>query len=151
MQSEAKSPEEYMNELPEDKKQAMIQLRETILNHLPPGFEEVMSYGMIGYVVPLELFPGGYHCTPNEPLPFISIAAQKNYIALYHMGIYGDDELKNWFVKEYPNYVKTKLDMGKSCIRFKKPDQIPYSLISELVSKVTPEDWIKTYEASRSV
>jgi hypothetical protein len=150
MQIDAKSPEEYLERIPEVKRQAMIKLREIILSQLPNGFEEVMSYGMIAYVVPYHIYPNGYHCDPKQPLPFISIAAQKNYIALYHMGIYGDEQLKEWFTSEYPKYVKTKLDMGKSCIRFKKPEQIPFKLIGELVSKITPEEWVERYESSRN-
>jgi hypothetical protein len=97
-------------------------------------------------VVPHSLYPAGYHCNPEQPLPFISIASQKNFIALYHMGIYADKKLLEWFTKEYPKHSQTKLDMGKSCIRFKKPEQIPFQLIGELVSKMTPKDWIATYE-----
>ena len=146
MQSKAKTPKEYIAELPEDRKQAIIKLRDTILKNLPEGFEEEMSYGMIGYVVPHSIYPAGYHCNPELPLPFINIASQKNFIALYHMGIYSDKGLLNWFVSEYPKYVKTKLDMGKSCIRFKNIAHIPYSLIGELVAKMTTEQWISIYE-----
>ena len=146
MQSKAKTPAEYISELPEERKQAMMKLRETILENLPEGFEEEMSYGMIGYVVPHSLYPAGYHVNPELPLPFINIASQKNFIALYHMGIYSDKDLLNWFVKEYPKHAKTKLDMGKSCIRFKNINHIPYELIGKLVSKVNAEQWIKKYE-----
>ena len=125
----------------------MRQLRQTILENLPEGFEEVMSYGMIGYVVPHSIFPDGYHCDPKLPLPFMSIASQKNFIALYHMGIYASPELLSWFQAEYPKHMKTKLDMGKSCIRFKKPDQLPYELIGQLVTKMTPQQWIDLYQA----
>jgi hypothetical protein len=102
---------------------------------------------MIGYVVPHSLYPDGYHCDPKLPLPFMSIASQKNFIALYHMGIYSDPELLEWFKAEYPKYVKTKLDMGKSCIRFKKPETIPYELIAQLSTKMTPQNWIDRYES----
>lgn len=146
MQSKAKTPAAYISELPEERKQAMMKLRETILENLPEGFEEEMSYGMIGYVVPHSLYPAGYHVNPELPLPFINIASQKNFIALYHMGIYSDKDLLNWFVKEYPKHAKTKLDMGKSCIRFKNINHIPYELIGKLVSKVNAEQWIKKYE-----
>lgn len=125
----------------------MRQLRQTILENLPEGFEEVMSYGMIGYVVPHSIFPDGYHCDPKLPLPFMSIASQKNFIALYHMGIYASPDLLAWFQEEYPKHMKTKLDMGKSCIRFKKPDQLPYELIGQLVTKMTPQQWIDLYQA----
>ena len=146
MTSNANSPEEYIEELPEERKEAMSLLRSTIKANLPEGFKETMSYGMIGYVVPHSRYPAGYHCSPELPLPFINIASQKNYIALYHAGIYADSKLSAWFVGEFPKYVKTKLDMGKSCIRFKKIDAIPYLLIGELCKKMTVEQWITIYE-----
>ena len=146
MESKARTTKEYIAELPEDRKEPISKLRETILKNLPRGFEEVMSYGMIGYVVPHSLSPAGYHVNPELPLPFINIASQKNFIALYHMGIYSDKDLLNWFVSEYPKHVKTKLDMGKSCIRFKNTNNIPYKLIGELVSKMSAEQWINKYE-----
>lgn len=146
MQSKAKTPEAYISELPEERKVPISKLRETILKNLPEGFEEEMSYGMIGYVVPHSLYPAGYHVNPDLPLPFINIASQKNFIALYHMGIYSDKDLLNWFVSEYPKHVKTKLDMGKSCIRFKNTNHIPYELIGELISKMSAEQWISKYE-----
>lgn len=149
MQSKARTPKEYISELPEDRKQAIIKLRETILKNLPKGFEEVMSYGMIGYVVPHNIYPDGYHTNPLLPLPFINIASQKNFIALYHMGIYSDKVLLKWFVSEYPKHVKTKLDMGKSCIRFKNINHIPYSLIGELASKMTVKQWVNAYNQAR--
>lgn len=147
MQYNASSPEDYIAQLPDDRKAPMNKLRETILANLPAGFKEGMSYGMIGYVVPHSLYPAGYHCDPKLPLPFLSIASQKNFIAFYHMGIYADRELHDWFVAEYPMHVKTKLDMGKSCIRFKKPEQIPFGLLGELVSRMSAEQWIAVYEA----
>jgi len=148
MQSKAKTPSEYIAQLPEDRKQVMRKLRKTVLDHLPQGFKEEMSYGMLGYVVPHSKYPDGYHCDPKLPLPFINLASQKNHIGFYHMGIYSDPDLKQWFTKEYPKHVKTKLDMGKSCIRFKNPNVIPFQLIGELVSKMTPDDWIKKYESA---
>jgi hypothetical protein len=146
MQSTSKTPDQYFATLPEDRKAAMTELRNVILKNLPKGFTESMAYGMVGYVVPHSLYPKGYHCDPKQPLPFLSIASQKNFIALYHMGIYSDPKLLEWFTREYPKHSKTKLDMGKSCIRFKKPDQIPFKLIGELASKMTPQNWIDTYE-----
>ena len=146
MNSKATSPEEYIAELPEERKIAISNLRATINKNLPPGFQETMGYGMIGYVVPLSTYPDGYHCTPDLPLPFMNLASQKNYIALYHSGIYADKALHDWFVKEYPKHVKTKLDMGKSCIRFKKIDSIPYDLIGELCKRMSVEQWIAMYE-----
>jgi uncharacterized protein YdhG (YjbR/CyaY superfamily) len=146
MQSKAITPEQYLSELPEDRKEAMLNLRNSIKENLPQGFEEVISYGMLGYVVPHSIYPSGYHCDPKLPLPFINLASQKNFIALYHMGIYADKNLESWFVSEYPKHVKTKLDMGKSCIRFKRMDDIPFDFIGELVAKVSVEDWILNYE-----
>lgn len=147
MQSKAKSPKEYIASLPDDRKAAMTELRNVILKNLPKGFEEQMSYGMLGYVVPHSLYPNGYHCDPKLPLPFMNIASQKNFIAVYHMGVYGDKKLLDWFTAEYKKHCSTKLDMGKSCIRFKKVDQIPFKLIGELAKKMTVKDWIEKYES----
>jgi hypothetical protein len=146
MQSKATTPEQYLSELPEDRKEVMLKLRNAIKENLPQGFEEVISYGMLGYVVPHSIYPSGYHCNPKLPLPFINLASQKNFIALYHMGIYADKNLESWFVSEYLKHVKTKLDMGKSCVRFKKMDDIPFDFIGELAAKLTVEDWISNYE-----
>lgn len=146
MKYEANSPEAYICQLPEDRKQAMDKLRITIKENLPTGFKETISYGMIGYVVPHSIYPSGYHVNPEEPLPFISIASQKNYVALYHMGIYTFPEVLAWLQQEYPKHVHTKIDMGKSCIRFKKMESIPYDLIAELCKKITLEDYLKKYE-----
>lgn len=145
---EPKTAEEYFEAIPEERKAAMQKLRDSILKNLPKGFEEAMGYGMLGWQVPHSAYPAGYHCDPKQPLPFLGIASQKNFIALYHMGIYADKELHDWFVGEYPKYVKTKLDMGKSCIRFKKPETIPFELIGELASKMTMQQWIDLYEAN---
>ena len=148
MQSSATTPKEYMENLPEDRKESMNRLREVIQQNIPEGFEERISYGMLGWVVPHSLYAPGYHCDPKLPLPFLSIASQKNFIAVYHMGIYADKKLHDWFVDEFAKQSKYKLDMGKSCIRFKKPEAIPYELIGQLVSKMTPEKWIERYEAN---
>ena len=121
-------------------------LQSLIKKNLPKGFEEQLSYGMIGYVVPHKIYPEGYHCDPKLPLPFLALASQKNFIALYHMGVYAKPEMYDWFVAEYPKYCKSKLDMGKSCIRFKKMEDIPYDLIAELLTKMTVQDWISFYE-----
>lgn len=147
MQIFADSPDAYVAQLPEERRAVMSQLRAAVQQHLPPGFEETMSYGMIGYVVPHSRYPAGYHCDPKLPLPFMSIAAQKNFYAFYHMGIYTDPELMDWFTDAYPNHSSAKLDMGKSCIRFKKPEHIPYALLGELAGKMTPEQWVSLYEA----
>lgn len=148
MQYKANSPEDYINQLPEERKVPIKKLREAIKKNLPKGFEETISYGMIGYVVPHAIYPEGYHCTPELPLPFLSFASQKNAINVYHMGIYAREELYNWFLSEYPKHCKRKLDMGKSCIRFKNIDDIPYELIGELASKITVNEWVAIYEKS---
>lgn len=147
MRSKAITPQQYLDELPEDHKQAVSELRKVVLKNLPKGFKEEMNYGMLGYVIPKELYPAGYHCDPTMPVPFMNIASQKNFIALYHMGIYANPKLYQWFVTEYPKHSKQKLDMGKSCIRFKKPEDIPYQLIGELASKMTPTDWLEIYQS----
>lgn len=147
MQSIASTPQEYIDALPPERKAAMEELRQNILENLPTGFSETMSYGMLGYVVPHSIYPAGYHCDTKLPLPFINIASQKNFIALYHMGIYLDNELLDWFVSEFQEQSKSKLDIGKSCIRFKRMDQIPYKLIGQLASKISVHEWISKYES----
>jgi hypothetical protein len=146
MQSKATTPEQYLKELPEDRIQPMTELRNTIAKNLPKGFEERMTYGMIGYVVPHEIYPAGYHCDPKLPLGMVNIGSQKNFIVMHHMGLYAKPELLNWFVTEYPKHSKAKLDMGKGCVRFKKMDDIPYKLIGELIKKVSVKNWIDSYE-----
>jgi uncharacterized protein YdhG (YjbR/CyaY superfamily) len=147
MQSKATTVETYIAELPEDRKKAMTELRKVIKKNLPKGFKEGMGYGMIGWSVPHSIYPAGYHCNPKDPLPFIGLASQKNSINLYHMGIYADPKLLKWFQDAHAKSSPKKLDMGKSCIRFKKPEDIPYDLIGELASKITVDDWIKMYES----
>lgn len=146
MTSKATTPEEYLKELPEDRKEAVSNLRNTVLKNLPKGFKEVMAYGMLGYVVPLETYPAGYHCNPKLPLGFVNIGSQKNYIVLHHLGLYGNPDLLKWFETEYPKYSDAKIDMGKGCVRFKKPENIPYKLIGELMKKITVKDWITFHE-----
>ena len=148
MFSAAATAEQYLNELPADRKEPVHQLRDIVLKNLPKGFKETIGHGMLNYVVPHSLYPAGYHCNPQQPLPFAAIASQKNFIAFYHMGIYSQPDLLKWFVEEYPKHSKTRLDMGKSCIRFKKPDQIPYKLIGELSKKINVKDWINIYEST---
>ena len=146
MQYKASTPEEYIAQIPNERIELMSHLRKVILENLPIGFEEGINYGMIGYYVPHSIYPAGYHCTPELPLPFMSIASQKNSINLYHSGLYADKDLYDWFVNEYPKYSTQKLDMGKSCIRFKKIDKIPYELIGELCKKISVKQWIALYE-----
>ena len=146
MKTTGATVEEILENIPEDRKEAFHKLHQTILDHLPTGFEPSISYGGLGYVIPHSLYPAGYHCKPSEPLPFASLASQKNSINFYHMGIYADPALLDWFVTQYPNHSAQKLDMGKSCIRFKKLDQIPYDLIGALMQKMTAQQWIDLYE-----
>ncbi len=147
MTSDAKTVKEYLKQIPEDQKVMFNQIRDCIVANLPAGFEEVMSYGMIGYVVPHSLYKDGYHCDSKLPLPFMALAAQKNFIAFYHMGIYAKPSLYDWFTNAYIKATPTKLDMGKSCLRFKKNANVPFALIGELVQKMTPQEWISIYEA----
>jgi hypothetical protein len=136
----------YFDQVAETYQPAMLKIRTLLQNNLPDGFQETINYNMPSYVVPHEIYPSGYHCNTKLPLPFISVAAQKNFIALYHMGIYADQNLMNWFVEEFPKHSKSKLDMGKSCIRFKKPEQIPFDLLAQLFTKMNVENWIYFYE-----
>ncbi|WP_027377117.1 DUF1801 domain-containing protein [Kaistella palustris] len=138
--------QEYIALVTDGKKDLFISLFNTINENMPPGFELGMSYGIIAWSVPLETYPDGYHCKPNTPLPFISLASQKNFAALYHMGIYAKPELLSWFQTEWPKYSARKLDMGKSCIRFKNSAEILFELIAELCKKMSVEDWITIYE-----
>lgn len=147
MASTITSVDEYLASLPEDRQVIMTKLRNLFLNRLPEGFEEAISYGMIGYVVPKSIYPSGYHCDPKLPLPFISMASQKNGISIYHMAMIEDNEVLQWFTHTYPQHCKTKLDMGKSCIRFKKLDDIPYELIGQLAEKMDVKAWIDLYES----
>jgi len=145
MQYKADSPDDYITQLPEVRKAPMIKLRSIINKNLSDGFEEGMNYNMIGYYVPHSVYPDGYHCDTKLPLPFMNIASQKNFIAVYHMGIYAKKELLDWFTAEYPKHCKYKLDMGKSCIRFKKMEDIPFELIGELTKKMSSKEWIDIY------
>lgn len=148
MQSDAATPQAYLQSLPPERRRVIRKLRTHIRRGLPKGFAEVMSYGMLGYVVPLSVYPSGYHARKNTPLPFINLASQKQHIAVYHMGLYANSELLHWFETEYQTVAEGKLDMGKCCIRFRKLDNIPYLLIEQLAGRLTPEQWIAGYEAS---
>ncbi|MFZ5630240.1 MAG: DUF1801 domain-containing protein [Spirochaetota bacterium] len=146
MPQRPKSPDDYVKSLPAGKRAAIESLRSVIRKNLPKGFEETVSYGMIGYVVPHKLYPNGYHCDPKLPLPFVNIAAQKNFFALYHMGLYADSKLREWFTSEFPRHSERKLDMGKSCVRFKSAEEIPLKLIGQLLKKISVKKWIEIYE-----
>lgn len=148
MQIKADSVEDYISKIPEERQEIFKKIFDTITDNLPEGFQKGVSYGMVGWDVPLETYPAGYHCTPGSPLPFMGLASQKNFIAFYHMGMYAKPELLDWFVAEFPKHSKRKLDMGKSCVRFKKMDDIPLELLAEVSKKMTVVDWINIYEAN---
>lgn len=148
MQIHADSPDQYISLIPKDRQEVMQQLREVIKNNLTDEIHECMNYNMIGYVFPHSVYPKGYHVNPELPLPFIHLASQKNFIAVYHSGVYMSEKLMSWFVSEYPKHCKTKLDMGKSCIRFKKIELIPFDLIGELTKKMTGKEFIALYESN---
>lgn len=147
MKAKGKTVKEILINVPADRAEAFNKLHDVIVKNLPKGFEAGISYGGLGYVIPHTLYPAGYHCKPSEPLPFAGLASQKDSINFYHMGIYADPDLMEWFVTEYPKHTKQKLDMGKSCVRFKKMDDIPYKLIGELMKKMSAKEWIAKYEA----
>ena len=148
MKASGKTVKEILTNLPKERAQPFNKLHNVIVKNLPKGFQAAISYGGLGYVVPHTLYPAGYHCKPSEPLPFAGIASQKHSINFYHMGIYADPKLLDWFVTEYPKHSKQKLDMGKSCVRFKKLDEIPYKLIGELMKKMSVKRWIDIYETT---
>lgn len=150
MKYDATTVEGYISQLPEDRKKPIEKLRQTILENIPSGFEETLLYGMISYVVPHSIYPAGYHVDPTLPLGFISLASQKHNISLYNNAVYMFPEVLKWFQEEYSKTVKTKLDMGKSCIRFKNMKNIPYELVAELCKKVTLEEFVAKYEESRN-
>ncbi|HRE39697.1 MAG TPA: DUF1801 domain-containing protein [Ignavibacteria bacterium] len=147
MYSKEKTVDDYISSLPDERKDIISELRKVILKNLPKGFEEMMNYGMIGYVVPHSIYPNGYHCDPKLPLPFLNIASQKNHIAIYHMGFY-DNNLVEWYSKEWSKLSNKKPDLGKSCLKFKKPEEVPVQLIGELAKKITPKEWIEIYESA---
>ena len=148
MKIKANNIKEYLQNIPEERKEVFDKLMKTVRENIPKGFSEELSYGIPAWVVPHSLYPKGYHCSPELPLPFVSVASQKNFIALYHMGIYATPELLDWFMKEYPKHSKRKLDMGKSCVRFKKMDDIPFELIGDLMKKMNPKEWMEKYESA---
>lgn len=137
----------FLNSVPEERRDKVNKLHKVIESSLPSGFDVHASNGMLNYVVSLSRYPKGYHATKGGPLPFILIASQKNHIALYHMGLYGSPELMQWFEEAYTQHSSNKLDMGKSCIRFKHLEQIPFDLIGELCQKMDVDEYIAQYEA----
>ena len=146
MQLPADNPDHYVTQIPEERQAIFNELRIIIKNNMPPELQECISYGMIGYVVPKSVYPAGYHCSPELPLPFANLASQKNNISFYHMGLYANEDLMLWFKEEYAKRSKYKLDMGKSCVRFKRMDDIPVELIGELMGRISTQEWVDTYE-----
>mgnify|MGYP001288485779 FL=1 len=140
------SIETYLNSLSKDRKESVQKIIKVVEDNIPFGYSKIMNYNMPSFVIPHSIYPSGYHVTPDLPLPFIGVASQKNHIGFYHMGLYANPKLLDWFISEYPKNCKSKLDMGKSCIRFKKVDDIPYKLIGELSKKMTTKEWINIYE-----
>lgn len=147
MQSNEPNVQAYMNSLPDDRRAAVQAIRDAVIATLPTGFVEQMSYGMIGWVVPHALYPAGYHCDRKLPLPFMALAAQKNSTNLYHMGLYADPELMGWFQAEHAKASARKLDIGKSCVRYKKLADVPLQLISALSAKMSVAQWVALYES----
>lgn len=137
---------DYINQIEQDRKEAFRKIHQTFEKNLPDGFESRMLYNMPSFVVPHSLYPSGYHCDTSLPLPFISIGNQKKYIAMYHYGLYSDESLKRWFIDSYSEHSKRKLDMGKSCVRFKYMDDIPFLLIEDLAKRISPMKYIELYE-----
>jgi uncharacterized protein YdhG (YjbR/CyaY superfamily) len=148
MTSSAKTPAEYLASLPEDRRKALAAVRKTMRAHLPKGYTETMQYGMPSFVVPLKTYPEGYLGKKDVPLPFAAYASQKNHLAVYLLNVYGDPKLEAWFKAAYAKSGK-KLDMGKSCIRFKKLEDLPLDVIGQAVAKTSVADFIKAYEAGR--
>lgn len=149
MDINALSVEDYINQVPKERRETFVKIINIIRDNIPKGFHEEINYKMPGWVVPKSVYPQGYHCDTSLPLPFLNLANQKNFIGLYHLGLYADGELLNWFKGEYARVCKYKIDMGKSCIRFKRIDDIPYKLIGELCRKITVDKWVSIYEDSR--
>jgi uncharacterized protein YdhG (YjbR/CyaY superfamily) len=147
MRYEAATVDEYVAQIPEERRVAFLRLLDVVRESLPVGFAECMSFGMPSFAVPHSIYPAGYHCKTDEPVPFVSVANQKQYIALYHSGVYALPDLLDWFTSEWAARGPGKLDMGKSCIRLKRMDRIPYELLGELCTKITVDEWIAAYEA----
>ncbi len=147
MISKAQTVKEYLAELPEDRRAAIEAVRKVIRKNLDKGYAEGMQYGMIGYSVPHKIYPAGYHCDPKQPLPFAGLASQKNHMAVYLMCVYGHPENEAWFRKAWAKTGK-KLDMGKSCIRFKKLEDLPLEVIGEAIARVPVKEFIAYYEAA---
>lgn len=145
MRSGAATPSAYLASLPPERRSVVKRLRATLRRHLPEGFEETMAYGMITWVVPHRLYPAGYHCDPRQALPFVSLASQEQYVALYHMGLQ-QPALLAWFKAAWPRHTAARLDLGKACLRLRDAADVPYALVAELAERMTPRDWIEAYQ-----
>ena len=148
MATKPASPKAYLDSLPDDRRKAIAAVRATIRKNLPKGYAEGIQYGMLGYFVPHSVYPDGYHTDPSQPLPFISVASQKNHMALYLFCIYVDPKVQQRFVKEW-KASGCKLDMGKSCVRFKSIDDVPLDVLGKTVSRIPVKTFVKAYEATR--
>ena len=148
MSAKPQSVDDYLAGVPEERREVLQAVRQTILENLSQGYEEGIQYGMIGYYVPHEIYPAGYHADPRQPVPFAGLASQKNHMAIYLMSVYADPELEGWFRAAWTNAGK-RLDMGKSCVRFKKLDAVPLDVIAETVRRVPVSEFIDQYESSR--
>lgn len=146
MQSKAKTVDAYLKELPADRREALKAIRAVILKNLPKGYEEGMQYGMMGYYVPHSVYASGYHCDPSQPVPFASVASQKNHMALYLMCVYGDEKHRTWFIDAWKKSGK-KLDMGKSCVRFKKLEDVPLDVLGKAIARVPVKQYLAFYES----
>lgn len=146
MTSKATTVEQYLAELPEDRRHAISAVREVILKNLPKGYEEGMQYGMIAYYVPHSIYPKGYHCDPKQPLTYAALASQKNYMSIYLMCEYGHTDNREKFVEAYKASGK-KLDMGKSCVRFKKLDDLPLEVIGDAIGRVPVDTYVSMVES----
>ncbi len=147
MQSKATTVKEYLDSLPEDRRKALNKVRKVIKQNLPKGYKEGMQYGMIGYFVPHSIYPYGYHCNPKEPLPFAALASQKNHMAMYLSCVYGHEGTQDAFRKAWEKTGK-KLDMGKSCVRFKKVEDLALDVIGDTIAKVPVDEYIEFYETA---
>ena len=144
--SDSITVQEYVENLPDDQKRTVSEIRKAINKNLPKGFKESIGMGMIVWSVPHSSYPAGYHCNPSKPLMLMGLSATKSGVSLHHMGLYGSTSLLKWFQSEWTGHTAKKLDMGKACIRFKKPEDVPLDLIGELSTKLTPQRWVEQYE-----
>lgn len=146
MRYKSENIDEYLQQLPEERREVINKLRKIIKENLPEGFEEKIQYDMISYVVPRETYLAGYHVDPSNELGFMAIGSQKNHVAIYSNAVYMFEDVNEWYLNEYSKHLTTKPDMGKSCLRFKNMNKMPYELIAELCQKITVDEFVKKYE-----